>query len=155
MKLTAQQSRLSVRKTGLNGVQGGILGYVTVWVRRTNSDGNMGACVHFGEGLEGEPWVHHRVVPKSGSSIKNELVISDRPSLHTTDIAVDDGSVNRILPNRPIIEARPERELSVLKSRIPGGRIPTGLVGEEDRILGLVDDERFRDQKPFFPPVPV
>jgi len=113
-------------------------------------------CVHIGEGLEREPWVHHRVIPESGSPIKNEFVISDRPSLHTTDIVVDDGSVNGILPNRPVIQGRSEVALSVLEPRISGSRISTGPTGEEDRILGLVvlvDDERFYDHEPFFPPV--
>ena len=122
----------------------------------TNGDGNMDTCVHVGKGFEGEPWVCHRVAPVSGSPIKNEFVISDRPGLHTTDVAVNGGPINRIPPNRPIIEGRPEVELSVLKPRIRGGRISTGPTGGEDRILELVvlsGDERFHDHEPFFPPV--
>lgn len=97
--------------------------------------------------------VHHRVVPVAGISIENELVISDRPSLHTTDIAVDDGSGEGILPNRSIIEDRRESELPVLKPRVWRGRISTGPTCDEYRVLGLVEQERVRDQEPFFPPV--
>lgn len=85
----------------------------------------MNECVHVGEGLEGEPWGYHRVVPVSGGPIKSELVISDRPSLYATDIVVDDGSIGRILPSRPVVEARPEFELSVLEPGTRGGRIST------------------------------
>ena len=116
----------------------------------------MNMCVHIGGGFEGEPWVCHRVVPVSGIPVKNELVISNCPGLHATDIGVDDGSVDGIFPDRPIIEARQEVELSVFKPRIRGGRISTGPTGEEGRILGFVslfDEDSFYNQEPFFPPV--
>ena len=154
MKLISQESRSPVHdriewrpwwNTGIN----------RVWVRRLNADGNTDKRVHFGGSSEGEPWMYHRMVPVSTGSIENELVVSDRPSLHTTDVIVNDRSIQGILPNRSIIEARPKGKLSVLEHRMWRGRVSTGPTSKEDVVLGLVKDERFRDQKPFFPPVSV
>ena len=154
VKPSAQESRFPLhdriewrpwRETGVN----------RVWVRRSSVDESMDKCVHSGERLKGEPWVYHRVVPVSSSRIENELVISDRPRLHTADVAVIDRSVKGILPNRAIIEARPKGELSLLEFRMRRGGVSTGPTSREDVILGSVEDGRFRDQKPFFPPTSV
>ena len=113
----------------------------------------MDTCVHVDVGFEGEPWVYYRVAPASGSPIKNQLVISDRPSLYTTDIAVVEGSINTPQPSRPIIEVREESKNSILKPRSRGGKISTAPTGEEHRILGLVvfvEDETIHEHDPFF-----
>ena len=92
------------------------------------------------------------VVPVSGLPIKNQLVISDRPSLHTIDVAVDEGPIKGKRPSRPIIEAGPEGEYSVLKPRIWGGRISAGPTSEKEWVLGFIGDA-LHDHDPFFPPV--
>ena len=109
----------------------------------------MSTCVHFGVSLEGEAWARQRVTPASGIPIKRQLVIADGPSLYATDVAVVEGSINGKRPSRPIVEAGPEGEQSVLELRIRGGRISTGPTGEEDRILGFVD-RSFHNHDPFF-----
>ena len=70
----------------------------------------MNTCVHVNVGLEGEPLVHYRVAPVSGIPIEYQLVISDRPSLDTTDVVVDEGPINGEPPSRPIVEDCPEGE---------------------------------------------
>ena len=50
----------------------------------------MNTCVRVDVELEGESLAHYRV---SGIPIECRLVTSDRPSLHTTNIAVDKGPI--------------------------------------------------------------
>ena len=139
--------------TGVNGVPAPGL-WLCNHVSRENADENMNTCVHVDVGLEGKPWARERVTPVSGILIENQLVISDRPSLHTTDIVVDEGPIKDKPPSRPIVEGRPEGEYCVLKPGIRGGIISTGPTSEEEWIL-VSADGALHGNEPFFPPVSV
>lgn len=92
------------------------------------------------------------VVPVSSLPIKNQLVISNCPSLHIIDVAVDKRPIKGKRPSCPIVEAGPEGKYSVLKPRIRGCRISAGPASEEEWVLGFVDNTLY-DHDPFFPPV--
>ena len=114
----------------------------------------MNTCVHVNVGLEGEPLARYGVTPVSGIPIEHQLVISDGPSLHTTNIAVDESPIHAESPSRPIIEGCPEGEYSALEPRIQGGRISAGPTSEEKRVLVSVYGA-LHGKEPLFPPVSV
>ena len=111
----------------------------------------MNTCVRVDVELEGESLAHYRV---SGIPIECRLVISDRPSLHTTNIAVDKGPIKGKTPGCPIVEGCPEGEYSVLEPRMQGGRIPTGPTSGEKWVLVFTGGALHGNQ-PLFPPISV
>jgi len=139
--------------TGVNGVPGEGLEPCN-HVSKANVDENMNRCVHVDVGLEGEPLARYGVAPVSGILIEHQLVISNRPGLHTTDIAVNQSPIHAVPPSRPIFEGCPEGEYSVLKPRMQGGRISTRPTSEEKWVLVSVDGA-LDGHEPLFPPISV
>ena len=100
--------------------------------------------------MEGEPLAHHAMTPVSGIPIECRLVISDRPSLHTTNIAVDKCPIEGNPPSRPIVEGCPEGKCPVLEPLMQGGRIPTGPTSGEKWVLISIGGALHGDE-PLFP----
>jgi len=130
------------------------LGTLLARVSKANAVVNMSMCVHVDVGLKGKPLVRYGVAPVSGILIEYQFVISGHPSLHTTNIAVDESPGHAELLTRPIVEGRPEGECSVLKHRMQGSGISMGPTSGEKRVFVSVDYALYGHDL-FFEPISV